>query len=122
MPNALELRFTTRVLGPLAAYRIMKHRVTQTLRSGSDKVVEAILHEHISADERLEIGLDGISAGQAELVSMNMVLLDTLTIDDARAGGFDSISELALALKRAGYRFLSIHEFYRIQFRWLEVA
>jgi len=125
MPNELErIRFTTRVLGPAAAYRLEKRQVTQTLRSESDSITNAILNGQVSAGDRLEVVLDGILVGKVELVSMDTVMLDGLTIEDARRGGFDSISELALALKRAGYRFQPInsYQFYRIQFTWLEEA
>ncbi|MBA7555231.1 hypothetical protein ES705_47887 [subsurface metagenome] len=117
-----QIRFTTRVLGPAAAYRLEKRQVTQTLRSESDSITNAILNGRLSAGDRLEVVLDGIIAGHAKLISMDTVILDGLTIEDARRGGFDSISELALALKRAGYRFQPIEDytFYRIQFTWLE--
>jgi len=123
MPEIQEqLHFTTRVLGPLAALRLEKREITQTLRSESDSITNAILLGRASAGDHLEVLLDGIIAGHAELVSMDVVILDGLTIDDAWRGGFDSISELALALKRAGYRFQPIenYTFYRIQFTWVE--
>ena len=122
MPNDLEqIHFTTRVLGPAAAYRLEKRQVTQTLRSDSGSITESILNGRVSAGDRLEVVLDGIIAGRAELVSMDAVTLAGLTIDDARRGGFDNLEELEKALLRAGYRFkpLNEYEFYRIQFTWL---
>lgn len=120
MPNE-EIRFTTRVLGPAAAYKLEQRQVTQTLRAESGSITNAIINGRVSAGDRLEVVLDGIVLGTVELVSMDVVILDGLTIDDARRGGFDSISELALALKRAGYRFQPIenYTFYRIQFTWI---
>jgi len=125
MPDALErLHFTTRVLGPAAALRLEKRQITQTLRSESSSITNAILLGRISAGDRLEVVLDGIVVGNVELVSMDVVILDGLTIEDARRGGFDSLVDLEKALQRAGYRFkiLDQYEFYRIQFTWLEVA
>ncbi|MBA7662674.1 hypothetical protein ES703_70704 [subsurface metagenome] len=120
--NKERINFTTRVLGPAAAYRLEKHQVTQTLRSGSDIIANAIINGRASAGDRLEIILDNVLVGEAELISMDAVTLDSLTIEDALRGGFDSISDLAFALKRAGYRFkpLEQYQFYRVQFAWLD--
>ena len=125
MPNELEqIRFTTRVLGPAAAYRLEKRQVTQTLRSESDSITNAILNGRVSAGDRLEVVLDGILVGCVELVSMDAITLEALDIDDARRGGFGNRFELVFALQRAGYRFMPLnqYELYRIQFRWLEEA
>ena len=117
-----QIRFTTRVLGPATAIRLERHQVTQTLRSESDSVTNAVLLGQVSAGDKLEIILDGIILGHAELVSMDAVTWKSLTIEDARRGGFDSISDLTFALKRAGFRFkpLNEYDYYRIQFTWLE--
>jgi len=119
-----RLHFTTRVLGPAAAYRLEQRQVTQTLRSESDSVTNAILNGRISAGERLEIVLDGVVVGCAELVSMDVVTWEVLGIADAQRGGFGNRFELAYALQRAGYRFMPLnqYELYRIQFTWLEEA
>ena len=119
-----QLHFTTRVLGAAAAYRLEQRQVTQTLRSENDSVANAILQGRVSAGDKLEITLDSIVAGHAELVSMDAVTWEALDIDDARRGGFGNRFELAYALQRAGFRFmpLSKYELYRIQFRWLEEA
>ena len=125
MTNALEqIRFTTRVLGPAAAYRLEKRQVTQTLRSESDSITNAILLGRVSAGDQLEVLLDGIVVGQAELVSMDAVTWEALGVDDARRGGFGNRFELAYALQRAGFRFMPLnqYELYRIQFTWLEEA
>ena len=124
MANELEqIHFTTRVLGPAAAYRLEKHEVTQTLRSGSSSITEAILNGRVSAGDRLEVTLDGILAGHAELVSMNAVTWGALATDDAYRGGFDTIDDLEATLRRAGYRFKPLNEYqlFRIKFSWLEV-
>jgi len=119
-----RLHFTTRVLGPAAAYRLEKRQVTQTLRSESDSITNAILNGRISAGERLEIVLDGVVVGCAELVSMDVVTWEVLDIANAQRGGFGNRFELAYALQRAGYRFMPLnqYELYRIQFAWLEEA
>lgn len=125
MTNTLEqIRFTTRVLGPAAAYRLEKRQVTQTLRSESDSITNAILNGRVSAGDRLEVLLDSILVGHAELVSMDAVTWEALGIDDARCGGFGNRFELAYALQRAGFRFMPLnqYELYRIQFTWLEEA
>jgi len=125
MANELEqIHFTTRVLGPAAAFRLEKRHVTQTIRAESSSITAAILNGRVSAGDRLEITLDNVVVGRAALVSMDAVSLDTLTIEDTRRGGFDSISDLASALKRAGYRFqpLDDYQIFRIQFAWLEEA
>lgn len=118
-----QIRFTTRVLGPAAAYRLEKRQVTQTLRSDSS-ITESILNARVSAGDRLEIVLNGMVVGEAELISMDAVTWSALTIEDAHRGGFDSVEDLELALKQAGYRFkpLNQYELFRIQFRWLEKA
>jgi len=125
MTNELEqIRFTTRVLGPVAAYRLEKRQVSQTLRSESGSITNAILLGRVSVGDRLDIVLDSSIAGRAELVSMDTVYWKNLTIDDAQRGGFDSLEDLVATLKRAGYRFkpLNRYELFRIQFRWLEEA
>jgi len=119
-----QLHFTTRVLGPLAAYRLGEHQVTQTIRSYTSSIVQAILTGRLKVGVQMQVTLDDRIIGLAEYVIMDTVTLDTLTIEDARRGGFDSISDLAFALKRAGYRFkpLNEYELFRIQFAWLEEA
>ena len=117
-----DLRFITRVLSPAAAYRLEKRQVTQTLRSESDSITNAILNGRVSAGDRLEVVLDGRLVGHAEFIFMDAVTWEALGIRDARRGGFDSLDDLSEALKRAGYRFkpLNQYELYRIQFAWLE--
>ncbi len=119
-----QIRFTTRVLGPVAAYRLEKRQVTQTLRSDSNPITESILRGRVSAGDRLEVLLDRILVGHVELVSMDAVTWEALDVDDAQRGGFDTLADLEQALKRGGYRFkpLNEYELYRIQFTWLEEA
>jgi len=119
-----QIRFTTRVLGPAAAYRLEQRQVTQTLRSESNTITNAILLGRVSAGDKLEITLDSIIAGHAELVSMDAVTWEALGTRDARRGGFGNRFELGQALQRAGFRFMPLnhYELYRIQFRWLEEA
>ena len=121
MPNE-QIHFTTRVLGPAAAYRLEQRQVTQTLRSESSSVANAVLLGRISAGDRLEVLLDSRLVGNVELVSMDLVTWEALGVDDAQRGGFDTLADLEQALKRAGYRFkpLNEYELYRIQFSWLE--
>ena len=125
MPNALEqIHFTTRVLGPVAAYRLEKQQVSQTVRSDSHPITESILRGRVSAGDRLEVLLDRILVSHVELISWDAVTWEALSVDDALRGGFDNLADLEQALKRAGYRFkpLSDYQLYRIQFRWLEAA
>lgn len=119
-----QIRFTTQVLGCLAAMRLENRQVTQSLRSESDSLTKAILEGRASAGDQLEVSLDGIIIGRAELVYTDAVAWEALDIDDARRGGFDDLADLEQALKRAGYRFkpLNDYQLFRIQFTWLEKA
>jgi len=123
MPNE-KIHFTTRVLGPAAAFKLEKHQLSQTLRSDSHPITESILRGRVSPGDRLEVLLDRILVGHVELVSMDVVTWEALGIDDALRGGFDTLADLEQALKRAGYRFkpLNEYELFRIQFRWLQEA
>ena len=125
MPNELErIRFTTRVLGPVAAYRLELRQVTQTLRSESDSTANAVLLGRVSAGDRLEVLLDSRLVGRVELVSMDLVTWEALGAEDTQRGGFGNRFELAYALQRAGYRFMPLnqYELFRIRFSWLEEA
>ncbi|MBA7578394.1 hypothetical protein ES708_20256 [subsurface metagenome] len=119
-----QIRFSTRVLGPQAAFRLEKRQVTQTLRSDSNPITASILHGRVSAGDQLEVVLDGILTGHAELIYVDAITWEALSIDDAHRGGFDTLPDLEKALERAGYRFkpLNEYQFYRIQFTWLEEA
>ena len=124
-----QLHFTTRVLGPVAAFRLERGRIssiaiTQTLRSASSIITDSIVQGRVSVGDRLEVLLDSRLVGHAELISMDAIIWEYINLDDAKRGGFDRLADLELALKRAGYRFkpLSQYELFRIQFRWLEEA
>ncbi|MBA7598124.1 hypothetical protein ES703_05134 [subsurface metagenome] len=119
-----QIQFTTRVLGPTAAYRLEKRQVTQTLRAGSSTIAASILSGLARAGDQLEVLLDGIPEGRAELISMDAVPWEALDVNDARRGGFDTLADMEQALKRAGYRFMPLNEYelFRIQFSWLEEA
>jgi len=124
-----QLHFNTRVLGAAAAYRLERGRissiaVTQTLRSESDSIANAVLLGRVSAGDRLEVLLDSRLVGNVELVSMDAVTWESLNIEDAHRGGFDTLDDLSEALRRAGYRFKPLNEYqlYRIRFSWLEEA
>lgn len=121
MPNE-QLHFTTRVLGPLAAMELERHQVTQTLRSESDSIANAVFLGRVSAGDRLQILLDSIVVGNAELVSMDAITWEGLGIRDARRGGFSNRFELGQALQRAGFRYMPLNDYqiYRIRFSWLE--
>jgi len=116
-----QLHFTTRILGKKAADRFNKQQVTQTIRSQNSDIVQAILIRNLQLGYKMDIILDNNKVGLARLDGISTATLDDLSIGDARRGGFDSISELALALKRAGFRFkpLDQYEFYRIKFSWI---
>ena len=117
-----QIHFTTRVLGPVTTFRLEQCQVTQTLRAESDSVTNAILNGQASAGDKLEITLDTITVGMAELISMDAVIWGSLDIGDAHRGGFDNLDDLSEALKRAGYRFKPLNDYhlFRIQFSWLE--
>jgi len=121
MPDE-QIRFSTHVLGPVAAFRLEEQKVTQTLRSESASVTDAVIHGRVIAGDHLLVFLDGISIGKVEFISMDAIVWGALTIEDARRGGFDTMPDLKQALERAGYRFKPIddYQFYRIQFTWLE--
>jgi len=112
------------VLGPLAALRLGHEKVTQTLRAKDSLIAEAILSGEVKVGDQIRIALNNRILGIAKLSLFDRVSWAQLDIDDAHRGGFDSLPELGLALKRAGYRFKSLDgdTFYRIQFRWLQAV
>jgi len=115
-----SINFTTHVLGPLAALRLKHEKVTQTLRAKDSLITEAILSGEVKVGDQIRIALNNRILGIAKLSACDRVRWDALDIDDAHRGGFDSLQELGLALKRAEYRFRSLDgsTFYRIQFQW----
>ena len=118
----LRINFTTHILGPLATLRLRHEKVTQTLRARDSLITEAILSGEVKVGDQIRIALNNRILGIAKLSIFDRVSWAELDIDDAHRGGFDSLPELVLALKRAGYRFKSLdgYTFYRMQFQWLE--
>ena len=116
----LRINFTTHILGPLAALRLEHEKVTQTLRAKDSLITEAILSGEVKVGDQIRIALNNRILSIAKLSVCDRVRWDELDIDDAHRGGFDSLQDLGLALKRAGYRFRSLdgYTFYRIQFQW----
>ena len=114
------IKFTMHILGPLAALRLKREEVTQTLRAKDSSITEAILSGKVNVGDQVRIALNNPILGIAKLSLFDRVRWDELDIDDAHRGGFDSLQEQGLALKRAGYRFKSLdgYTFYRIQFQW----
>ena len=82
------MNFTRCVLGQKATERLQAHQVTQTIRSGSSSFVLAINDSRIKPDELMQVALDGEFIGSAELVGMDRLKADELSIDDAKRGGF----------------------------------
>jgi len=119
-----QLHFTTKVLGPLAVYRLGKHQVTQTIRAHSSNIIQAALSGKLKVGDQMQVKLDDRIIGLAEYVIMDIVNWEYLDPDDAKRGGFDTLADLEQALQRAGYRFKPLNEYklYRIQFSWLEEA
>lgn len=117
-----QLKFTTRVLGPIAAYRLEQHQVTQTLRSHSSDIVQAILLGRLKIGDKIKVILDNQTIGFVKWVWLDTPRWIDLSQADARRGGFDSLSDLEKALQRAGYRFrpIDMYKLYRIKFSWLE--
>ncbi|MFC1983990.1 hypothetical protein ACFLVO_03145 [Chloroflexota bacterium] len=112
-----QLHFTTKVLGPLSAYRLKEKQVTQTIRSSGSSIVHALLSTKSKIGERLEVKLDGRPIGLAEYISMDVVNWEYLNLDDSRRCGFDIVDSLHQALMRAGY---SPRPLYRLLFFWLK--
>ena len=114
------INFSTHVLGLLATMRLKREEVIQTLQAKDSSIAEAILSGKVKVGDQVRITLNIPILGIAKLSVCDRVRWDALDIDDAHRGGFDSLQELGLSLKRAGYRFKSLdgYTFYRIQFRW----
>lgn len=118
----VELHFTAKVLGTLPAYKLGKRQVTQTIRAESTCITQAVIQGRLKVGDQVEVTLDGTKIGTAEFTIMDPVNWTCLNIKDAWRGGFNSLEELERALKRAGYRFMPLHNYklFRIQFSWLE--
>ncbi|MBW1732214.1 MAG: hypothetical protein JRJ75_15255 [Deltaproteobacteria bacterium] len=118
----LQLNFTTRVLGPIAAYRLEQHKVTQTLRGYTSSAAQAALTGQLKVGDQMKVLLDGRPIGFAEYVKMDAPRWIDIDTADAQRGGFDDLANLEKALQKAGYRFrpIDMYRLYRIQFSWLE--
>lgn len=121
MPEIFTLNFTSNVLGAEAALRLKQHKVTQTLRAGTGDIIKAIINRELRAGDALHIALDRGDMGLARLTRCELVPAVGLTNEDAQRGGFNTVEELQVALKRAGYRFKPLidYMFYRVQFVWI---
>ena len=119
-----QLKFTTRVLGPLTAYRLGNRSVSQTLRAYSNDIVQAILLGKLKVDDQMEVTLDNRMIGFARYIKMDAVRWRDIDLSDARQGGFDTVDDLEKALQRAGFRFkpMDNYRLHRLQFSWLEEA
>lgn len=117
-----ELDFTTRVLGVEAVERLRKHRILQTIRSQSSKIVKAWQNGEMKPTDEINIRLDGSRVGRAYLAHVTPEDHGLLNAQDATLGGFPSVAHLHRALLRAGYRFkpLSEYQLYRVRFSWIE--
>lgn len=115
-----HLNFTRQVLGEKATYRLQNQRVSQTIRSQSESIVDEVLHSRLKVGDVVEVALNDELVGTSQLVSVDRVTWNKLTQEDAARGGFDTIGELQNALLRAGFRFKPIESylFYRIRFQW----
>lgn len=117
-----QLHFTTRVLGPIAAYRLEQRKVTQTLRSYTSSAAQAALTGQLKVGDQMEVLLDNRLLGHAVFVIMDALSWVDIDTANAHRGGFDDLADLEKALQRAGYRFrpINMYRLYRIQFSWLE--
>jgi hypothetical protein len=116
------LRFTTRVLGSKAAHRLEDFEVTQTIRSRGASICLSYFNGRIKSGDIIKVLLDDRLVGVGTFISLEAVKWHNLDINDARRGGFDNRFELASALRRAGYRFSQLEDyfFYRCLFSWPE--
>lgn len=117
-----QLKFTTWVLSKKVASRLKQHQITQTLRSHSSDMVQAILLGELKVGDKIEIILDNQTIGFVRWAWLDTPRWIDLTQADAERGGFDTLADLEKALQRAGFRFqpIGMYKFYRIRFRWLE--
>jgi len=117
-----KLHFTSRVLGKKAAQRLENLEVMQTIRSESAPICGKIFDGLIKPGDAIQVILDDRFIGVATYINLDPVKWHNLDIDDARRGGFDNRFELASALRRAGYRFKDLEEyfFWRCLFSWPE--
>ena len=117
-----QLHFQIKVLGQKAAGRLVNGQVTQTIRAEGATICQKIFDGLVKPGDAIEVVLDCRLVGVATYLNLDPVKWHDLDIEDARRGGFDNRFELASALKRAGYRFKDLEEyfFWRFLFSWPE--
>lgn len=117
-----RLHFSTRVLGNKAAQRLENFEVIQTIRSEGSTICQKIFDGLVKPGDAIHVILDEREIGIATYLNIDRVKWQNLDITDAQRGGFDNRFELAYALKRAGYRFKDMEEyfFWRCLFSWPE--
>ncbi len=122
MAGMYTLSFSRRILGPEASLKLGRHQVTQTIRAASNNVVQAALSRQLWSRELVRVTLDGEDLGLVSVVACERLPAIGLTDADAQRGGFSTLEELQLALKKAGYRFKPLidYVFYRVQFVWAD--
>lgn len=119
-----QLKFTIRVLGTLAAFRLEDKSVTQTLRGYSESMTQAVILGRLKTGDRIKVTLDDRAIGFVEYTRLDTRRWVDVDLSDARRGGFDTIADLEKALHRAGFRFqpMDRYKLYRHQFQWLQEA
>ncbi len=112
--------FTREVLGSEASLKLEQHKVTQTISAESSDIVQAIQSRQLWSRDFIRVTLDGEDVGLASVIACERIPAVGLTDADAQRGGFNTLEELQLALKKAGYRFKPLidYVFYRVQFTW----
>ena len=68
-----QLHFTIKILGPLAAYRLKEHQVTQTIRSYNSNIVQALLSNKPKFGDQMEVMLNRRPLGLTEYITMDVV-------------------------------------------------
>ncbi len=114
------LNFTREVLGSEASLKLEQHKVTQTISAESSDIVQAIQSRQLWSRDFIRVTLDGEDVGLVSVIDCKRLPAVGLTDADAQRGGFNTLEELQLALKKAGYRFKPLidYVFYRVQFTW----
>ncbi len=112
-----ELKFSSRVLGNDAAYSLCKREIVQTIRSHFSL---PCYEDGTNYDDELPVYLDGNHIGVVKVYKVQAVSFQDLTEFDAKVGGFSSLEGLKKALKRAGFRFKPLEDYYgyRVRFFW----
>ena len=100
------LFFTKRVLGDYASDQLKMRKVTLTVRSRR----EAYPFFQLRGTE-IEIHLDRAYLYNARLTSVYQKPIRKLNDMDAECGGFLSLLDQKLALKRAGFRFKAVEDY-----------